>query len=220
VTQRVTITIDGQKIRAVAGASLLWTALQNDIYIPNLCALETDAEPEAACRLCFVEIKGRDRPVTACTEAVTEGMTVSTRGRAALKLVRTGFELLMASHDLDCARCPANKSCELQRIAKHIHARLKPRHYPKLLPGYPVDESHPDYRLMPDKCVLCGRCVRTCRDSAEAGVLGFARRGFRRRVTTFAEAPLGKDLGPEFAACVRVCPTGALSFRARKTPKK
>ena len=61
--------------------------------------------------------------------------------------------------------------------------------------------------------------MRTCRESVGIGILGFARRGFQRRVTTFAEAPLGKDLGPEFAACVDVCPTGALSRRG-KTPKK
>jgi bidirectional [NiFe] hydrogenase diaphorase subunit len=217
--KRVNITIDGQQVRAEIGTSLLRAALQNDIYIPNLCSLESDSEPEAACRLCFVEIEGRDKPVTACTETVTEGMVVSTRGAAALKLVRTGFELIMASHDLDCAHCPANRNCELQKIAKHLRAPLKPKHYPKLLPGYPVDESHPDYRFEPGKCVLCGRCVRTCRDSVGIGVLGFARRGFKRRVTTFAEAPLGADLDPAFAACVRVCPTGALSFRG-ETPKK
>jgi len=216
--KRVSITIDGKQILAQAGASLLHTALENGIYIPNLCALETDSAPEAACRLCFVEIEGKDGPVTACTETVTAGMVVNTRGAAALKLVRTGFALMMASHDLDCARCPANRNCELQKIAKHLRAPLKPKRLPKLLPGYPLDESHPDYRFEPGKCVLCGRCVRTCRECVGIGVLGFARRGFMRRVTTFAEAPLGKDLGPEFAACVNVCPTGALSMRG-KTPK-
>jgi bidirectional [NiFe] hydrogenase diaphorase subunit len=211
--KRVTVTIDGKQIIAEAGASLLHTALANGIYIPNLCALETDGLSEAACRLCFVEIEGVDRPVTACTQAVTDGLVVSTRGAAARKLVSTGFALIMASHDLDCARCPANRACELQKIAKHLRAPLKPKQLPKILPGYPLDESHPDYRFEPGKCVLCGRCVRTCRESVGVGILGFARRGFKRHVCTFAEAPLGKELGPEFAACVNACPTGALSLR-------
>ncbi len=109
----VSLTINGREITASRGASLLQVALDNGIYIPNLCAIRDEPEPMAACRLCFVEIEGNDRPVTdctdhtepvtACTEPVREGMVVNTRGAKALRLARRGFELLMATHPVDCA---------------------------------------------------------------------------------------------------------------------
>ncbi len=213
--RRLTLSIDGRVIRATAGTSLLRAALEAGIYIPNLCMLQVDTEPEASCRLCFVEIEGWAGPVPACTVTVARGMVVQTRSPRVLKLVRAGFELVMTAHQPDCARCAANRACELQKIANHLRTRLRPRRWPKVLNHYPLDESHPLYRFEPDKCVLCGRCVRTGREIGAAGMLGFAHRGFRRRVTTFGEAPLGPDLGPEFEACVRVCPTGALSLRGK-----
>src|SRR3972149_121877 len=94
----LSLTIDGKKITVKPGEKLLWAAMTNGIYLPILCALGDDGEPAAACRLCFVEIAGRESPVTACTEPAIEGMVVHTRGEKALRLARTAFELLMASH--------------------------------------------------------------------------------------------------------------------------
>jgi len=107
----VSLTVDGKKITARAGEKLLWVALENDIYIPNLCAIRDKPEPNASCRLCFVEIEGGKKPVTACTVDVTDGMVVNTRGERALALARAGFELIMASLALDWAHCTANGSC-------------------------------------------------------------------------------------------------------------
>src|SRR4030066_381010 len=101
--ETVSLTIDGQQITARKGENLLRVALDNGIYIPNLCALRDDTEPEAACRLCFVEVAGDDQPVTACTETVRDGMVVNTRGSRALRLARSGFELLLSTHPIDCA---------------------------------------------------------------------------------------------------------------------
>jgi len=215
----VSLTIDGKKIAARPGAKLLWAALEHGIYIPNLCAIKEKPEPEAACRLCFVEIAGRRAPVTACTEVVAEGMVVNTKGEKARRLSRTGFELLMASHPVDCACCPANRRCELQKIARHLGTGLKTKRFRKLLRGLPVDESNPLFTYDPNKCVLCGRCVWVCRQHRETSVLGFAHRGFKRRVTTFGDEPIGKrclDCG----ACVCVCPTGALSLKTEEQPLK
>ncbi len=213
----VSLTIDGKKITASEGENLLWVALDNDIYIPNLCALRDKAEPAAACRLCFVEMAGKEQPVTACTETVTEGMVVSTKGAKALRLALTAFELLMASHPVDCAHCPANRSCELQRIARHLGAKLKPKRFRTLLRELPVDDSNPYFDYDPNKCVLCGRCLWVCRQHLGEGVLGFAHRGFERLVTTFGDEPIGELRCQECSQCVSVCPTGALSPKpARK----
>lgn len=188
---------------------LLWAALDNGVYVPNLCGLRENPEPMTACRLCWVEIQGRNAPVTACTEAVTDGMVVSTRGESAVRLARRGFELLMASHSLDCGHCQKNGSCELQKIAHHLHVSLKPRALRKLVRGLPVDDSHPQFTYTPDKCVLCGRCVWACHRLGN-GVLGYSHRGFMRRVATFGDAPLGASACNGCLECLRVCPTGSL----------
>jgi formate dehydrogenase major subunit/NADH-quinone oxidoreductase subunit G len=212
----VSLTIDGRKITARERDNLLWVALDNGIYIPNLCALRDKLEPEAACRLCFVEVNGREAPVTACTEEVADGMVVNTRGEKALRLARAGFELLMASHPEDCAHCPANRACELQKIARYLGCKLKTTRLRKLLRKLPVDDSHPLFTYDPNKCVLCGRCVYVCRQHRETSILGFAHRGFERVVTTFADEPIGGDRCLACSECVSVCPAGALAFKNGK----
>ena len=209
----VSLTINGKKITAREGEKLLWVALDNNVYIPNLCALREKLEAAAACRLCFVEVAGREEPVTACTETVTEGIVVDTRGDRALRLARRSFELIMASHPVDCAHCAANGACELQQIARHLKVRLKPKRLRRLTRELSVDDSNPLFIYNPNKCVLCGRCVWVCRQH-NIGVFGFAHRGFERMVTTFADEPIGDSRCQECAGCVQVCPSGALVFRA------
>jgi len=209
----ILLTIDGQKITAPEGEKVLWAALDNGIYIPNLCAIREKSEPFASCRLCFVEVKGNDNPVTACTTPVTEGMVVDTRGAKALRLARTALELLLASHPVDCAHCPKSGSCELQKIAKHLGVKLKTKRFRKILPNLAVDSSSPLFIYDPNKCVLCGRCVWVCQEKLGKGIIGFAYRGFRRMVTTFGDEPLGRSGCQDCSECVAICPTGALTFR-------
>ena len=211
----VSLTIDGRKITARKGENLLWAALDNGIYISNLCALRDKPEPATSCRLCFVEVESKEQPVTACTETVIEGMIVNTRGERALRLVRTAFELLMASHPVDCAHCLANRSCELQKIAHHLGTKLKSKRFRQLLRELPIDDSNPQFTYDPNKCVLCGRCVWVCRQQG-TGALGFAHRGFERVVTTFADEPIGALKCQDCRECVSVCPTGAFVFKEGK----
>jgi bidirectional [NiFe] hydrogenase diaphorase subunit len=210
----VNLTINGQNITASEGEKLVWVALDNGIYIPNLCAIKDKPEPNAACRLCWVEIAGKSDPVTACTVGVSEGMVVETQGEKALYLARAGFELLMASHALDCAHCPANGRCELQKIAKYLKCSLKPKQLRLILRDLPLDESHPLFTYNPDRCVLCGRCVWECQKQGERAQMGMAHRGFEQVVTTFGDEPMGEAGCTECLHCVEVCPTGALAVKS------
>lgn len=205
----VTLIIDGLPIKAQTGEKVLWAALDNGIYIPNLCAIREKTEPDTGCRLCWVEVMGIKDPVPACALEVTDGMVVNTAGPKALTLARAGFALLMASHELDCARCPANGRCELQTIAKTLGCSLKPKELRKMVRGLPVDDSHPLFTLTPDKCILCGRCVWECHKHGKNALLGFAHRGFDRVITTFGDEAIGNRC-QDCGHCIEVCPTGAL----------
>ncbi len=211
--KNVSLTIDGRKIKAAEGEKILWVALNNGIYIPNLCALSDALLPSASCRLCFVGIDGYSGPVASCTESVREGMIVNTKAPEALRLARTGFELIMSCHPVDCAHCSRNDSCELQLIAAHLHVKLKTRRFRKIERNLPIDDSSPMFVYDPNKCVLCGRCVWVCRERLGTGILGLVRRGFDRVVGTFGDEPIARSWCPGCEECINVCPTGALSLK-------
>jgi len=209
----VSLTIDGKNVNAREGDKLLWVALDSGIYIPNLCALRDAKETAADCRLCFVEVAGYSEPVVACAESVWDGMVVETKGPRALRLARTSFELLLASHPVDCAHCPVSGTCELQKIAHHLGVKLNSKRFRKILHQFPVDDSSTVLTYDPNKCVLCGRCVWICRERLGIGVLGFAHRGFGRIVTTFAHEPLVAQDCQGCGECALACPTGALVLK-------
>jgi bidirectional [NiFe] hydrogenase diaphorase subunit len=214
--KEVSLTIDGKKISAKKGEKLLWAALENGIYIPNLCSIRERMEPSASCRLCFVEVEGENEPIVACTQPVREGMVVNTRGKNALRLVRTAAELILASHPVDCGHCLKNRSCELQKIAKHLGIKLKTKRFRKLERALPIDESSSLFIYDPNKCVLCGKCVWVCQEKLGVGAIGFTRRGFKRMVSTFQDKPFGESACSECAECVKVCPVGAFVFKDEK----
>lgn len=211
--KEVSLAIDGKKIKAKEGEKILWAALQNNLYIPNLCAIKEKIQPSASCRLCFVEVEGENEPLIACTEPVREGMVVNTRGKKALRLARTAGELILASHPVDCRHCLKNRSCELQKIAKHLGIKLKTKRFRKLERNLPIDESCSLFTYDPNKCVLCGKCVWVCQEKLGIGAIGFTRRGFKRRVSTFQDKPLAETMCAQCAECVKVCPVGSLVLK-------
>ena len=213
----VTITVDEKKITAPAGSYLLPVCLENDIYIPNLCFIEGMDDPPASWRLCLVDIEGEPAPVASCRCRIAEGMVVKANSDEIQHLRRVAFRLLVSTNDGSCRTCIANRSCELQKIAKFLHQPLRTkrlRHIDRDYPG--LIENHPFLVYEPKKCVLCGRCVYVCGQLEKGYKLDFANRGMDTIISFF-----GSDLDPASQecktclACTKVCPVGALSSKKK-----
>jgi bidirectional [NiFe] hydrogenase diaphorase subunit len=208
----VRIRVDGKDMDAPEGSSLLQVCLENDIYIPNLCHVAGIEPPPASCRLCFVEIEGYEGPVTACTTRVTEGMVAITDSPGVRRLQRAGLQLLLSVHRVDCSHCPANKRCELQKMARFLKVGLKPKHLEPFLKD-PDRIEGPGLVYYPNRCVLCGRCVRVCRSEHDLPLLTFARRGFDTLISFYGEQEASPPSCDTCLACVRICPVSALSVK-------
>ncbi|MBN2462561.1 MAG: (2Fe-2S)-binding protein [Dehalococcoidia bacterium] len=213
----LTITIDGIEVKAKQGTNILWVALDNGLYIPNLCAVREATTPFASCRLCFVEIEGRNTPVTACTEPVSDGMVVHLNTPKVKRLRNTAFELLLSHHHLDCAHCAKNRTCELQNIASRLGLKLKTKRLKRIPRNLPIDSSHTLFTYDPNKCIICGKCVWACQVQG-SGILDFAFRGIDTVVSTFSGMPLAEAGCTSCLACVNVCPVGSLVAKPGVSP--
>lgn len=206
----VKLTVDGREIEAKAGSSLLRACLDNGIYIPHLCYLEEMAHSPASCRLCFVEIKGK--VVCSCNVAVEKNLVVRTDTEKVRRLQRTALRLLLSVHNAECRLCPSNKRCELQRMAKFLGVRLRPRRLEHIDRQQPQRE-HPVFQFVPSRCVLCGRCISVCEKRNGRPLLTFAGRGFDTMLTSFESEEQLKEVCIACRACVDVCPVSAIFFQ-------
>jgi NADH dehydrogenase/NADH:ubiquinone oxidoreductase subunit G len=206
------ITVDGKSIEAEQGTTLLQACLDNGIYIPNLCFLKGMKEPLASCRLCFVEVQGGPAPVPSCAVVVKDGMEVRTDTPEVRALQKAAFRLFMSVHRVDCAHCPANKRCELQRIGRFLKVGLKPSGLEQYFKEPEVIREHPAIDYYPNRCVLCGRCVHTCLSNAGRPLMTFAKRGFNTIISFYGTNEGGPSCS-DCRSCVDVCPVSALVLR-------
>lgn len=209
--EMVTLTINGQTVQAPKNATILEAARSAGIYIPTLC-YHPELAPEGACRLCVVEANGARSLVASCVYPVAEGMVVKTntpKVRAARKMV---VELLLANHPKDCLSCQKSGDCELQKIAADLGLR-KIRFEGGARKAHTIDGSNPCLVRDQEKCILCGRCIRVCRDVQGMNVYSFANRGFDTIVSTAFEQDLGNVACSYCGQCASVCPTGAIVER-------
>src|SRR6201996_8697470 len=163
-TDQVTLTIDGQQVTVPAGTSIMRAAMDTGIQVPKLCATDS-VDAFGSCRLCLVEIQGRNGTPASCTTPVAPGIVVSTQTER-LKQIRKGvMELYISDHPLDCLTCAANGDCELQDMAGVVGLRevrygdQGANHFSAASPlALPCDASNPYFQYDPSKCIVCNRC--------------------------------------------------------------
>ena len=214
VSENITLTIDGRSTSVSQGATILDAAQRAGIYIPTLCA-DDDLQPFGACRLCLVEVAGDRRPMLpACTTPAAEGMVVRTSNPLIDKLRRNIVELLLSDHPEDCLTCVQNNRCELQKVAAYVGVRQMRFQGGKH--SYDLDDSNPFYHRDLDRCILCGKCVRTCDELQHLGAIHYAYRGFETKISAVLDRPVADSTCESCGQCVDKCPVGALCTLAQQ----
>jgi len=212
----IRLMVDGKAIEASEGGSVLHSCLDNGIYIPNLCSLKHMRNPPASCRLCFVDIEGEARPVVSCKVEVREGMVVRTDTPSVRRLQRTALRLLLSSHDADCSHCPSNRKCDLQRMVRLLGVRLRPKRLEHLNREIKLARDNPLLEILHSRCVLCGRCIATCRERTGHSLLTFAGRGFNTVVSALGSEDPSRYPCKACLACLEICPVSAIQLKEEK----
>ncbi|HSW58699.1 MAG TPA: FAD-dependent oxidoreductase [Dehalococcoidales bacterium] len=208
--EKVKFTVNGQMIEAPAGSNLLEACLEAGIFIPHLC-YHPELASTGECGLCAVEISGKDELITACDTPVSQGLVVYSESEKAKKAQLAAVEKILAIHPADCGTCIKYLNCELQSLKQFfaIEQLSIPRR-PRL---FPVDERNPLFVIDPNKCVLCERCVKACRDLRGVGILSKKPKGDEYYIGTEKDLALAESGCRFCGACAEVCPTGAILDR-------
>ena len=206
--EQVTVTIDGKEIDVAAGTTILQVTRKMGIRIPTLCHHE-DLCVAGVCRICVVEVEGQRTLQTACSYPITAPITVRTHTRSVRQARRHILDLMLSKHYGECYACSRNNNCELQALAKEYGVDFFRFGHPEK-PRFEIDRSSHSLVRDMDKCILCRRCVRTCIDLQEVGVLEVDKRSCDSKIITFGDKPLGDVICINCGQCINRCPTGAL----------
>ena len=220
-TTMVSLTIDGFDVTVPEGTSIMRAAAELGISVPKLCATDS-VEAFGSCRLCLVEIEGRNGTPASCTTPVAPGLKVQTQTGKLKQLRRGVMELYISDHPLDCLTCAANGDCELQDMAGAVGLRdvrydaidthFRARDNGHANPHYMAkDTSNPYFDYDPSKCIVCSRCVRACEEVQGTFALTIQGRGWDSRVSAggLNDTFLSSDC-VSCGACVQACPTATL----------
>ncbi|MAT58727.1 MAG: hydrogenase [Ignavibacteriae bacterium] len=204
----VTLELNEKKVTVPLGTTILDACKENNIHIPTLCHHE-DLCVAGVCRLCVVEVEGMRTLQASCAYPITSPIKVHTSTPMVRQARKHIIDLLISEHYGECYSCFRNNNCELQSLAKEYGVdHYNFGHIEK--PRYEVDKSSYSVIRDMDKCVLCKRCVRTCIDLQEVGVLEAVGRGDQTRISTFLDKPLADVVCINCGQCINRCPTGAL----------
>jgi formate dehydrogenase major subunit len=221
----VTLTIDGKSVTVPEGTSIMRAAMEAGTEIPKLCATDS-IKAFGSCRLCVIEVEGRNGTPASCTTPVAPGISVKTQTPRLSAIRRGVMELYISDHPLDCLTCAANGDCELQDMAgavglrdvrygydgsNHVFARNDGE---ANFNWKPKDESNPYFTYDPAKCIVCNRCVRACEEVQGTFALTISGRGFDSRVSPGMDEAFMESECVSCGACVQACPTATLTEKS------
>jgi predicted molibdopterin-dependent oxidoreductase YjgC len=208
--EEIKVQIDGNECTGAKGSTILDIAKANDIYIPTLC-YDPRMEPYGACRLCLVEVEGARGLLPACYAEATDGMVVKTTTEELERIRKTLVELLLSDHDMECQGCAKSGRCELQELANRYGITESPFVGEKH--EYVEHVENPFVMRDYNKCIMCGRCIRICREVQGVGVYDFINRGFKAIPGTPYDKPMQETPCEFCGQCISTCPTGAIKAR-------
>jgi [NiFe] hydrogenase diaphorase moiety small subunit len=200
----INLTIDGVKVTARPGQTILSAAEDAGIYIARLCAWKNQIR-RGSCRVCSVRVNGRIQ--AACVQTCSEGMVVENETEELLGFRRDIVDMLFVEGNHYCMFCERSGHCELQALAYRLG--ITAPKYPYFFPRREVDMSHPEVFLDRNRCILCGRCVRVSQEIDRKNVFQFVGRGHRKRLQVNAPDLASTDLSGTDQV-VEACPVGAL----------
>jgi NADH-quinone oxidoreductase subunit G/NADP-reducing hydrogenase subunit HndD len=203
----IEMQVDGRNIEAKEGETILSALKREGIHVPTLCHME-GLPPSGACRMCIVELEGAPNFVTACSYPVAKGMKIQTCSPRVLDARRTIVELLLSNHPDDCLYCTRSGKCDLQQLSQSMGIRQ--RLYRGKRNEQERDVSGPIIRD-PEKCILCGRCVRICEEVQGVSAIDFVGRGSKAYIGTAFDQGLNVSTCINCGQCIVGCPTGALT---------
>lgn len=201
------IEVNSVVIKAEKGETILSALNRNGVFVPTLCHMKGFAFT-GACRLCVVEVEGKENLLPACSHPVEEWMRIKTHSDRVIKARQAIVELLLANHPDDCLYCVRNMNCELQKLAKQLN--ISERRYLGYKNEYNIDLSSVSIVRDPAKCILCGRCVRVCEEVMGVSAIDFTGRGNKTVIQTAFKKGLNVSTCVVCGQCILVCPTGAL----------
>ena len=208
------MTIDGRKVEFTDEKNVLSVIRNAGINLPTLC-YHSEVSTFGACRLCTVE-DDRGRTFASCSEVPRDGMVIYTNTPRLQHHRKMIIELLLASHCRDCTTCAKNGVCTLQKLSRQLGiTNVRFENNKKQLP---MDTSSECVIRDPNKCILCGDCVRTCDEIQGLGILDFAFRGSKMQVTPAFNKDLAETDCVGCGQCRAVCPTGAISIKQNVEP--
>ena len=205
--ETVTLTIDGIEIKAEKGTTILQAARKAGIDIPTLCFLK-EINEVGDCRMCIVEIEGRRGFATSCVQKVEEGMVVHTNTKEVLEARKVILDLILSNHVKECLTCVRSGNCELQELTHKLN--ITNIEFPGEILKHEKDDKSPSIVRDFNKCVLCRRCVATCKKVQEIGAIDCAERGFESCISTTYGNSLNDVDCTLCGQCIEACPTGAL----------
>ena len=202
------IEVNNKLLEASQGETILDVLTRNGIRVPTLCHMK-DYFPSGACRMCVVEHENTGKLVTSCSYPVEEGMKLKTHNTRVVEARKMIVELLLSNHPDDCLYCVRNGNCTLQDLS--VEHNVTERRISGVKNDFNKDLSSPSISRDPDKCILCGRCVRVCEEVMGVSAIDYINRGSKSVIGTSFNKGLNTSSCVNCGQCIMVCPTGALS---------